>query len=351
MERNRGGTVAVALNAGGTFPDRAQQGASTSGVLRSHVIARWAAEVARRPLLPTEQRALRIRRFVGEAGAAELAAAGVSVEPLGAQPLEVVVWETRVKDVRVVALLGTPAEYRSAGTAGTEGAEAGSRGLISYRILSGAVQLRREGAPLVEDAGAIGAVDMSRAFHAQTWGTFSVVMVLLSAPDEGSLARLTRERARILASVELGRALLVEGLSDDETYDRDARLMRELLFAPLSEHESSPLRDRALRLIEWEHTNPRTTVESIAAALGVSRRHLYRSFQGSGTTVGEALQRRRIATAVERLTTSPATLSEIARESGFASGDQFSRTFKRVQGVAPSEFRAASGQGSGSGGV
>lgn len=242
--------------------------------------------------------------------------------------------------MRVIAFLGTPARFQLTPN------EVGQVDLITYRVLSGVMQIRHETENRVDDAKALGGLKTDFGFTAQTWGMFSSVMVILPSPAGDSTEKVNREMARLGAVIELGRAFLVESLAGTDLLEREARLMRELLIAPMDLGAPSPLREKALSLIEWEHTNPCMTIESMAAELNVSRRHLYRSFQGSGSTVGEMLQQRRIETAVEWLTTSTtATVSEIARESGFGSSDQFRRTFKRVYGVAPNEFRVANQTG------
>lgn len=300
------------------------------------VVTRWVNEVARRPLLADEQQSLRLQRRYGEEGADELSRSGFVVEPSGSQPFEAVTWRVNVRGVRIVAFLGSPARYRFAPL------HVGTTELRVYRLLSGVMQVQYDDERRVEDAAALGTIDTTRSFVAQTWGTFSAIMVSPPFPDSGDPAPPEREISRLNAAVELGRALLVESLSGRELLEHDERLMRELLAVPSGSRPPSPLREKAMALIEWEHRNPCVTIETMAATLNVSRRHLYRSFQGTGSTVGEVLLQRRIATAAEWLRSSTAaSVAEIARESGFGSSDQFRRSFKKVHGVSPTEYRDA----------
>ena len=86
-------------------------------------------------------------------------------------------------------------------------------------------------------------------------------------------------------------------------------------------------------------------VDDVAAHLHVSRRLLDLRFrQMTGTTVLGALTARRVEEARHRLLETHWRLSRIARFCGFRSEDVFARTFRRVTGESPSEFRAAASQ-------
>jgi AraC family transcriptional regulator len=62
------------------------------------------------------------------------------------------------------------------------------------------------------------------------------------------------------------------------------------------------------------------------------RRH-YRS------TVGEYVRRLRVEFACRELSATRAPLAQVALAAGFADQSQFSRTFKRVVGLTPTEYR------------
>lgn len=78
----------------------------------------------------------------------------------------------------------------------------------------------------------------------------------------------------------------------------------------------------------------------LAAIALVSEAHFFRTFK---TTFGETphryLQRRRIERAMYLLRTSERSVTDICMEVGFSSLGTFSRTFRDVVGVSPSEFR------------
>ncbi len=58
-------------------------------------------------------------------------------------------------------------------------------------------------------------------------------------------------------------------------------------------------------------------------------------------TVGDYVRRLRIELACQKLTGSDASLVEIALSAGFSEQSHFSRTFKRLTGLTPSEYRSS----------
>ncbi|WP_230422946.1 helix-turn-helix transcriptional regulator [Prauserella cavernicola] len=84
-------------------------------------------------------------------------------------------------------------------------------------------------------------------------------------------------------------------------------------------------------------------VPALARIALMSPTHFTRSFR---TTFGETphryLQRRRIERAMSLLRNPAPTVTEVAAEVGFESLGTFSRTFRTVVGLSPTEFRASS---------
>jgi AraC family transcriptional regulator len=79
-----------------------------------------------------------------------------------------------------------------------------------------------------------------------------------------------------------------------------------------------------------------------AAAVGVHPVHLAREFRKRyGCSAGEYVRKLRVELAREWLVTSESTLSNIAHRAGFCDQSHFARTFKRLTGMTPTEFRAA----------
>jgi AraC-like DNA-binding protein len=102
-----------------------------------------------------------------------------------------------------------------------------------------------------------------------------------------------------------------------------------------------PVVGPALRLIHHRPAEP-WTVESLAAATGVSRAALARRFT---ELVGEPpmafLTGWRLTLAADLLREPGATVESVARQVGYGSSFALSTAFKRVRGVTPKEHRAA----------
>lgn len=97
---------------------------------------------------------------------------------------------------------------------------------------------------------------------------------------------------------------------------------------------------RAARLIQEKHTEP-LSLGDVARTVGLSRERLSRLFNESmGINFSEYLTLTRLNTAQEQLRNTDAPITEIAFASGFQSISQFNRSFLKVEGCAPSRFRA-----------
>lgn len=89
--------------------------------------------------------------------------------------------------------------------------------------------------------------------------------------------------------------------------------------------------------------DPELTPVRIAAAHHISRSYLYRLFQAEGTTVARYLREQRLKNACRDLA-DPALhampIHAVAARWGFPRAAEFTRAFRTVHGVPPSEFRA-----------
>lgn len=90
-----------------------------------------------------------------------------------------------------------------------------------------------------------------------------------------------------------------------------------------------------------ENIDRKHTTATLAKAVGLSRRQLYRQFfEVVGKTPGRYLTGMRLQRAVELLCSTGMAIKQIACQVGYASGVAFNRAFKRLYGIAPSAFRA-----------
>ena len=110
--------------------------------------------------------------------------------------------------------------------------------------------------------------------------------------------------------------------------------MRRILKKPNSKHI------RACKEYIYAHIKERITVEDLAQALGVSPSYLSRLFKEQyGVTLVTYLQQVRITHAKRMLRFTDKSIEEIGLECGIGELNYFSRVFKKLEGVSPSEFR------------
>lgn len=97
-----------------------------------------------------------------------------------------------------------------------------------------------------------------------------------------------------------------------------------------------------LRFIEIHLSDPNLCMAMVSAGCGVSQRYLSLLLQGTGQTFSELVWSKRLELArdwLSRADPRAIAISEIAYGVGFKSTAHFSRKFKRVFGVNPSDFR------------
>lgn len=97
--------------------------------------------------------------------------------------------------------------------------------------------------------------------------------------------------------------------------------------------------NRAINHIE-EHLDGELIVEEIAKEAGISKWHFQRVFKAVlGETVKEYTARRRLTLAAQELARANNSILDVALNFGFESHEVFSRAFKQLFQMSPSEFR------------
>lgn len=100
---------------------------------------------------------------------------------------------------------------------------------------------------------------------------------------------------------------------------------------------------RALLLIQQRLDDP-LSLEEIARHAGLSPYHFHRIFTGMmGESVKSHIRRLRLERAAGQLKRTRRPVIEVALGAGYESHEAFSRIFKNVFGLSPSEFRSARG--------
>ena len=119
-------------------------------------------------------------------------------------------------------------------------------------------------------------------------------------------------------------------------------VVRSALSAELHRADTAAARYReAVDYVNRHLTDPDLTAERIAEALFISRRRLYQLFD-DGDGISGRIRRMRIDRAKELLadpTRGSHGIAELAKLCGFVNAAHFSRTFRRIVGSTPSEYR------------
>jgi AraC family transcriptional regulator len=129
-------------------------------------------------------------------------------------------------------------------------------------------------------------------------------------------------------------SLAIEGLT--------LEMLSEALRRPVRVLERRPPRwlDHARDFLH-AHYCEQVRLADVANAVGVHPTHLARVFRQSyRCTIGEYVRRLRIEFTCREVSLTETPLTEIALAAGFYDQGHFSRTFKRIVGVTPSEYRA-----------
>jgi AraC family transcriptional regulator len=99
------------------------------------------------------------------------------------------------------------------------------------------------------------------------------------------------------------------------------------------------------REVLHEHFAQQMSLTEIAACVGVHPVYLATVFrQHYNCTVGEYVRRLRVEFASRELSNTATPLAEIALAAGFAHQSHFARTFKRLTGLTPAQYRSANRQ-------
>jgi AraC-like DNA-binding protein len=141
---------------------------------------------------------------------------------------------------------------------------------------------------------------------------------------------------------------LHQGVHADAVVEPSIELLRAVLT---SQHGNSSLAKGpleatlSLRITQFlrEHlADPDLSAERIAAAHGISVRHLYAVLSRSGISLGDWIRTRRLA-ACRRELAGPngrlRTIAAIGRRWGFVDATHFSKVFKQAYGISPRAWR------------
>ncbi|APT33594.1 MULTISPECIES: helix-turn-helix domain-containing protein [Methylobacterium] len=179
------------------------------------------------------------------------------------------------------------------------------------------------------------ALGSTRRFTALTIGADQVGTSMVTTFFQ-ELARtagqMTPDMANRMASI--GVDLVVASIAERLAHEPPRNIQGILIF------------QRALAHIEANLGDVNLDPAQLAAAVGVSLRHLQTLFREQDRNIADWIWRRRLESAAQRLTDpgfSHLSVGELAYSCGFSTQSHFSRRFKESYGLSPSDYRRAPG--------
>lgn len=136
-----------------------------------------------------------------------------------------------------------------------------------------------------------------------------------------------------------------------ELAQRAGELLVDMVFLSLQElagrgsaqTQQLAFKDRIRAHVAAHLRDPGLSADSMAVALGCSKRHLYNVFADEALSLAAYIQQCRLQLCMRELQqpTGPVrSITEVAYDCGFANSAHFSRLFKAYAGMAPSAWRA-----------
>jgi AraC-like DNA-binding protein/ligand-binding sensor protein len=182
-------------------------------------------------------------------------------------------------------------------------------------------------------------------------GYLRIGQVLRHTPAKSESTKVSRELARrgVRFSGEIRKAWEKTPMIPPEKYNAIVRLLAffadqlSALSNQLMTEKNNAEPPLVLRAREYidKHKTEELSLADVAKAAGASVFHFCKVFhKATGLTFTDYVARVRLEDARTRLLNPNLRVSEIAYDVGFQSLTQFNRTFKRVFGQSPSEFRA-----------
>ena len=184
----------------------------------------------------------------------------------------------------------------------------------------------------------------------RTIGYLRIGQVLRHTPARSDTTKVSRDLARngVRFTGEIRKAWKKNPFIPPEKYNAIVRLLTffadqlSALSNQLMTEKSNAEPPLVLKAREYigKHKHEELSLADVAKAAGASVFHFCKVFhKATGLKLTDYVARMRLEDARNRLLNPNLRISEIAYDVGFQSLTQFNRTFKRVFGQSPSEFR------------
>jgi AraC family transcriptional regulator len=163
--------------------------------------------------------------------------------------------------------------------------------------------------------------------------------------DDPVLAGMAAEFARIFRADGLLETLYCEAMCRAMAHHLASRYGEAQPQDDVRDWKLPPWRLRKIADHVEDHLDGEIRIADLATLIGLSAGHLHRAFRATlGKTPLEFITERRVQRAMQMLARETASIAEIALRVGFQSPSHFTRTFRRMVGVNPGDYRAKRGK-------
>lgn len=226
-------------------------------------------------------------------------------------------------------------------------ADSESAGIVVALATHGNVIVEQQDRSVSLQAGDVALYTTADEFRVGSLSNFGVRLAVVPYDRISVDAEcVLRNTARPLSSVLTARLresfiALNRGVEVDASEDRLVRLLATLpSFRGTNRRvdlSGRDVRQEALQFIDENLTSHEVSANTVAHALGISLRTLYKHFDPEAKTIAEFLRQRRLRFAFELISSGEADLiSDAALAAGFQNLSHFSRLFKKEFGISPS---------------
>lgn len=165
---------------------------------------------------------------------------------------------------------------------------------------------------------------------------FEIINTAIKAVDELELNNI---------NIDLYLPRFASAVTLDEVYDEVCKFYSTLCIHinESKNYKNKQLRDNILKYLERNYSDKLISAESVADFFSVSTSYLSRLFKDQvGENFVDYLHSIRLSKAKHMLSVTENTVLDIADAVGYNSLSNFTRVFKRYEGITPTEYRASS---------